>query len=29
MGKAPNSKVAMKVDVEAFMDFFIERVNTL
>ena len=28
-GKAPNSKVAMKVDVEAFMDFFIERVNTL
>jgi purine nucleosidase len=29
MGKAPNSKVAMKVDVEAFMDFFIERVNKL
>ena len=29
MGKAANSKVAMKVDVEAFMDFFIERVNTL
>ena len=29
MGKAPNSKVAMEVDVEAFMDFFIERVNTL
>lgn len=28
-GKAANSKVAMKVNVEAFMDFFIERVNTL
>ena len=29
MGKAANAKVAMKVNVEAFMDFFIERVNTL
>ena len=28
-GRAANSKVAMKVNVEAFMDFFIERVNTL
>ncbi|MFM9151128.1 MAG: nucleoside hydrolase [Candidatus Planktophila sp.] len=28
-GKAPNAKVAMQVDVDAFMDFFIERVNTL
>jgi purine nucleosidase len=28
-GKAANSKVAMKVNAEAFMDFFIERVNTL
>ncbi len=29
MGKATNANVAMKVNVEAFMDFFIERVNTL
>ena len=28
-GKAPNAKVAMEVDVNAFMDFFIERVGTL
>jgi purine nucleosidase len=28
-GKAPNAKVAMEVDVDAFMDFFIERVKTL
>lgn len=27
--KAPNAKVAMEVDVEAFMDFLIERVKTL
>lgn len=29
MGHEPNSKVAMKVNVEAFMDFFIERINSL
>jgi purine nucleosidase len=28
-GNAPNAKVAMEVDVEAFMDFFIERVKAL
>jgi purine nucleosidase len=28
-GKAPNAKVAMEVDVDAFMDFFIERVSTI
>jgi purine nucleosidase len=28
-GKAPNAKVAMEVDVDAFMDFFIERVNSI
>ena len=28
-GKAPNAKVAMEVDVDGFMDFFIERVKTL
>ena len=28
-GKAPNAKVAMEVDVDAFMDFFIERVKTI
>jgi inosine-uridine nucleoside N-ribohydrolase len=28
-GYKPNAKVAMGVDVEAFMDFFIERVKTL
>ena len=27
--KAPNAHVAMEVDVEGFMDFFIERVNKL
>ncbi len=29
MGHQPNAKVAMKVNVEAFMDFFIERINLL
>ena len=29
MGFAPNTKVAMKVNVEGFMDFFIERINNL
>lgn len=29
MGHAPNAKVAMKVSIEAFMDFFIERINLL
>jgi purine nucleosidase len=29
MGFEPNTKVAMKVNVDAFMDFFIERINTL
>ncbi len=29
MGFAPNTKVAMKVKVDAFMDFFIERINSL
>jgi purine nucleosidase len=28
-GNPPNAKVAMEVDVEAFMDFFIERVKLL
>ena len=28
-GNTPNAKVAMEVNVEAFMDFFIERVKTL
>ena len=28
-GKPANAKVAMEVDVDAFMDFFIERVKTL
>lgn len=28
-GKPANAKVAMEVDVEAFMNFFIERVNSL
>lgn len=28
-GNPPNAKVAMEVDVEGFMDFFIERVKTL
>jgi purine nucleosidase len=28
-GNPPNAKVAMEVDVEAFMDFFIERVKTI
>jgi purine nucleosidase len=28
-GKAANAKVAMEVDVEGFMDFFIERVKSL
>ena len=28
-GKVPNAKVAMEVDVEGFMDFFIERVKSL
>ncbi len=28
-GKSANAKVAMEVDVKAFMDFFIERVKTL
>jgi purine nucleosidase len=28
-GKAPNAKVAMEVDVDEFMDFFIERVRTI
>jgi purine nucleosidase len=28
-GKTTNAKVAMEVDVDAFMDFFIERVKTL
>lgn len=28
-GKAPNAKVAMEVNVDAFMDFFIERVSTI
>jgi len=27
--KAPNAKVAMEVDVEGFMDFFIERVKSI
>ena len=27
--KSPNTHVAMEVNVEAFMDFFIERINTL
>lgn len=29
LGKPANAKVAMEVDVEGFMDFFIERVKTL
>lgn len=28
-GNPPNAKVAMEVDVEAFMDFFIERVKSI
>lgn len=28
-GKSPNAKVAMEVDVEGFMDFFIQRVKSL
>ena len=28
-GKSPNAKVAMEVDVDAFMDFFIERVKSI
>jgi len=28
-GNPPNTKVAMEVDVEAFMDFFIERVTSI
>ena len=28
-GNKPNAKVAMEVDVDGFMDFFIERVKTL
>ena len=28
-GNPPNAKVAMEVDVEAFLDFFIERVKTI
>lgn len=28
-GNVPNAKVAMEVDVSGFMDFFIERINTL
>lgn len=29
LGNPPNAQVAMEVDVEGFMDFFIERVKTL
>ncbi len=29
LNRKPNAKVAMEVDVEGFMDFFIERVNAL
>jgi inosine-uridine nucleoside N-ribohydrolase len=29
LGKIPNTKVAMEVNVGAFMDFFIERVSKL
>lgn len=29
LGKAPNTKVAMEVNVEAFMEFFVERVSRL
>lgn len=29
LGKTPNTKVAMEVNVDAFMDFFIERVSKL
>ena len=28
-GNKPNSKVAMEVNVDEFMDFFVERVNQL